>query len=324
MSKKLNNIIIFFAFLAFAAAIYIWYYPLNNGELSILSEQNDYQISAGEMTTLCEKDPCLVTLKTGFHSIIISKEGYFTETKNIQIKRGKGNSISIPLKKIPSLTVSALIPQTRENTPLKKIPDDLQGQSIKASVWNKEENKLAFIDNKDECLKIWGIEKDLKTITVLKNVEEDFSLYWAPDETMLVGNKGQEIYFIDIKQASRRKKILPSSIQNILWSPQSDYLLANEREGSLIKINKMDENVDSLGIKVDLKKAVWGKGDDLFFYEYDPEKDSTGVQWYSPVTKENEIILTQNNFKAEQIGADANLTIYLYDSNTETWYKLDY
>jgi len=323
MNQRTKNKVIFVIMLLIAAGIYIWYYPLDRGELSVSAGHNDYRLVVGEQNFPCPQDPCVISLKTGGYQLKIEKGGYFTQTLNFYVKRGKGNEVAVELKKIPTLTVSPIVPRSKKDVEIKKPPKELQNVPMSAFTWDPSGSRFAFVDQDDSKLKIWS-DGSSKIITTLKNIGEGFDLYWSPNQKYLLGNEVAEIYFINIDDASRKKKIFNFNPQNITWSLGSNTILVNNENNQLHKITFSDESIEHLGITLNLKQAIWANEETLIFFTYNEEENKTIIESYNPVEQGKKEIMTKFNFPITNIGMDANKTIYFYNSADETWYKLDY
>ena len=324
MSNRIKNIFIFIIMVLLIAGVYLWFYPLNKGEIIITTGISDYIVLEKEEPIICPQDPCTISLNAGSYKLKIQKENYQSKTINIDIKRGKTDEIFVELRKIPNLIISQIIPQDPESKIPKELPEQLRELPLLSPTWDQTEKKLVFLDLKDNKLKIWEENRDLKTITTLKYIEEGFKLNWSPDQTYILGSLGDEIYFIDTKKASRKKHVLDFSLQNTLWSLRSDYLLANDEKNELYKINFAQETVKPLEMNLDLKNAIWSGDDLLIFFSYDAEEGKTMIESYNFSTQEKEEIITKFNFSINKISSDANNVIYFYNPDMESWYYLNY
>ncbi len=323
MNTRLKNILIFIITILLAAGVYIWFYPLNKGVLSVTTGLDNYSIANSE-NVQCSQNPCEITLSGGPHNIKIQKDQYLTKTVNVYIKRGETSKISVELQKRPTLNVSSIIPPDKKSKNLQKFPEELKNLSILAPTWNKTGNKLAFLDLSDNRLKIWEEDKDLKLVTTLKNMQDGFELFWSPDQTYLLGNIREDIYFIDTKNASRKKHILEFSPRNIVWSLESNYLLANDNQNNLYKINFSEGLIEPLKIMLNLGNAAWNNVDTLIYFSYNQKENKTVIVSHNIATQEKKEIIEKYNFPVEKIGSDEDNAVYFYNSDLENWYKLDY
>lgn len=321
MTTRIKNVLVFSLTILAATAVYIWFYPMDKGILSITADSANYLIISEENTIQCPQNPCITSLKTGFHGIKIQKDKFYPENINVEIKRGETKKISVKFKKIPTLSLSPTAP--KDKTELKTLPEKLKNQSLLAPVWDESETMLAFIDQDDNRLKIWD-KTGTRAVTALRNIGNDFVLHWSPDQKYLFGTDRKDIYFIDIKKASRKKDILEFDPQNTIWSLKSDYLLVNDDKNILYKIDFSKMSTESLETTLDLGNAVWGKGESLIFFSYDKEENKTIIESYDLSAQKKQEILTKYNFPVGKISSDENKKVYLYNSNEKAWYGLDY
>jgi len=321
-SRPKNLLILCFTFLL-AAGIYIWFYPLNKGVLEVSANVTPYLITADNISASCALNPCIIKLKTGLHYVKIEKDGYFSDSFSIDIARGKTKNYSSELKKIPSLNVSTAIPSF-ETSPKKNLPHALENLAISAPTWDQNETNLAFIDKSEEKLKIWGQDENFEVVASLKNVSNDFNLYWSPDNKFLFGVENNNIFLIDVTKAARKKIILGFNPKNVTWLPNSKSLLINDDENSIYKIDPLNAKVTPLAVTFNLGNAVWDINNLLISYAYDSKDNKTTIESFDPETGDKKIIVTKYNFALNKILTDKNKKIYLYNPETESWYELDY
>lgn len=323
MSNRAKSILIFIVMVLLIGGVYFWFYPLNKGKMEIMTGHSDYSIDVRGESIECPQDPCIVTLETGDHILTIQKDTYYSETIIINIKRGETIKTSVELRKIPTLTVSQIIPKDSRKKSLKELPEELKNLSILAPTWDQTEKKLVFLNLNDNKLKIWEENKDLKVITTLKNIGEGFELYWSPNQIYLFGNIKEDIYFINTSKASRKKQVLDFTPQNIIWSLGSDYLLVNDEANNLYKIDFAQESLEPLPKILNLSNAVWESKDSLIFFSYNEDENKTTIENYNLLSQETEEIITKFNFPLSEIALDANNIIYFYNSDEKTWYYLE-
>ncbi|MBU1018139.1 PEGA domain-containing protein [Patescibacteria group bacterium] len=282
---------------------------------------NSYFVIEEDLQTFCEFDPCETVLKSGSHYLRIQKDGYITEGVNISVKRGRTQELAVTLKKIPTLEPSITVPQEKDEN--RELPEILQKKSLIAPTWDLPGKQLIFWDAEGEKLRLWD-ESGIKTVTALKNMEEGLKWYWSYDSSQLVGTLKTEIYFIDIKKASRKKIITSFLPLNMTWSPTGSYLLTNDIKGGLYKIDVADKTVEAIDQILDLKQAVWDDDDTLIYFTYDEEKGEFLIQSLTLSTLETKSIMRKTNFKIEKVLADQDGIVYVYNPAEERWYQLTY
>ncbi len=301
MSTRLKNIFIFLITILLAGGVYIWFYPMNKGSLSVTANQSQYSLLIDGESILCDLDPCKTVLKSGFHNITAQKSGYLPETINIQIKRGDIKNVSIDFKKTPVLNPSSVIPEEKQT--LKELP---------------------FLDSKDDKLKIRKEGGELKIITTLKNIRGQLNLYLSSGGEYLLGNVGYEFYFIDIKKTSRKKQVSDFVPKNITWSPGSKYLLMNNLTNELYMVNFATQLIEPIEVALDLNNAVWSDENNLIYFDYDEEGNQTTINHFDVLSAKKTQILTKNDFPIEKIVADEDNIVYFYNPDLASWHQLDF
>lgn len=321
MTTKIKNVLVFSFTILAAAAVYIWFYPLNKGALSITADLSSYLVFTEEETVQCSQNPCITTLNTGLHNIKVQKDKYYPENLSVEISRGKTKEITIKFKKIPTLNISTKIP--KDLSEKETLPESIKN-SVLVPEWDKTGKLLAYIDQNDERLKVWNEKTGSKTITSLKSIGSGFKLYWSPDNKYIFGNDGKDAYFIDVEDASRHKKILDFMPQNAIWSSTSDYLLVNDDSDGLYKLDFSGMATEYLDADIDLKDSIWINDKNLIYFSVNSSENGTTIANFNPSDKTTTQIATKYDFPVEKINSDENNVIYLYNSKEKTWYELDY
>jgi len=323
MTIRKKNILVFCFMLLLAVGIYVWSYPLNKGKLSVSANVTGYQIISDEIILECPQNPCILSLKTGVHSIDIQKSGYLSEVLNIQIKRGRTTDAPVGLIKIPTLNVSETAPEEKTK-PKKSISETLDGLSIISPSWNLDESSLAYIDINDEKLKIWKSDNDISVITPFKNISKDFELFWSPDNQYLLGKEGNNLYFINISKASRKKSVIAFAPKNIIWPKSSGLALFNDESNDVYQADFADETIKPLSITFDLGNTVLDKEDNLISYINDIEGNNATIESFNPALNVKKVIMTKYDFSIGKISADDEKKLFFYNTKDEKWYDLDY
>lgn len=320
---RFKNILVFCAMLFLAAAVYVWFYPLNKGALIISSEAVPYSVIGGDISYKCAENPCTISLKPGFYNLEIEKDKYLTVAVQVNIARGKTAEISADMRKNPTLSPGAAMP-TEENNEQKNPPAAVRALPYANASWSADGNMLAFIDKTDDKLKIFDENGNIKTVTPLKGMGPDFKLYWSSDNKYLFGAERNDIYFIDIQNAARKKMYIGFSPMNIKCFPANPYLLANDDENGLYKINIAGKTIEPIAATLLLANSAWEKDGRLIFFTYDSPAQKTSIKSFDINTGQEYEILAQNNFSASKIASDKDGNIYFYNSIDKTWYNLDY
>jgi hypothetical protein len=323
MKQQKKNKLIFGLLMAMAVGIYLWYYPLDRGSVSVSVGLPDYLLIGISQTVQCPTDPCLFSQKTGTIELKIQKDGYFPETAKVKIKRFRTETLAVQLKKVPTLKESLVAPAESPSMENRPLPDNLDPTSISAFVWDTKRERLAYLDKSDEKVKIWS-GGTAKVITPLKNIKEGFGLLWSPNATLLAGLMGDELYFIDTQKASRKKIMVGFEPQGTLWGLNGETLLVNESQDKVYKLDPQENKPIPISLKADLRNAAWDPNGKLIYFLVDEKANQTKVFVYDPVTDESTEIISKYNFPVSKITRDVNGTIYFYNTNLKNWSTLEY
>ncbi len=321
MSTKIKNTLVFSLSILLATGVYIWFYPMNKGTLNITTNVSEYIITTREKTIQCQKNPCLIPLKSGIHKLTLNKDDYFEQAQSTIIRRGKQEKLIITLKKIPSLKISTETPPNI-NKISQKLPNKLNNKQIQSPTWDQDEKQIAYIDRNDDKLKIWK-NNNSKIIASLKNISKNFKLYWSPNQMYLFGVDNNAIYFIDILKATRKKSILNLSPQNSKWSLDNNYLLLNNKNNKLYKINISGNEILSLEVEINLENSKWKEYNNLVYYANNIETNSSTIALFNTITQTNEMIMSKTEFSIDKISTNNDI-IYFHNPSLSTWYKLDF
>jgi len=320
MDYKKKNYLVLFTILVLSAIIYVWYYPLNKGTINISVNQPNYTISVGNKNTNCQQKECVIKLKSGARRIAINKEGYYSAGQNIYIKRFESKDVQISIKKIPKLEISKNIP---DNTELNS-PDELKEEQFDASAWSNNKQMFVFLDKKDFKLKIWNEGSAIKPITVLKEVNGSLELLISSDNKYILATSGKDIYFIDIEKGGRQKRSYEVDLNNIVWLPKDNILLANGVENNLYKIDFNNKSISPLNTKINLEQTLLDRENKVIYLMYENKDKTTHIKSFDINTNETETLYSESNFQINKTGTDKDKNLYFQQKNTETWYILDY
>ena len=323
MKQQKKNKAIFILLMAMAAGIYLWYYPLDRGTVSVSVGLSDYLLITQSQTIQCPTDPCALSQKTGTIELKIQKDGYFPETSKVKIRRFKTEALIVQLKKVPTLKESLVAPTESPSMENKPLSDGLDPTSISTFVWDSKGERLAYLDKTDEKVKIWS-DGTAKVITPLKNIKEGFKFLWSPSGTLLAGLVGNELYFIDTQKASRKKIMIGFEPQSTLWDLGGGALLINESQDKIYKLDPQSDKPTPLSLKADLRNAVWSTDGKLIYFLVDEKANQMKVLAYDPTANESTEIVSRYDFPVSKITRDVSGAIYFYNPNLKNWSVLEY
>lgn len=320
MEEGKKNIVVFIVLMAIAAGIYVWSYPLNKGSLKITSNLSNYLVFFESSSKECLENPCEITLKPGSHQIKVQQDGFFPETIQATIKRGKNKGINVDLKKTPKLIASEIIPKEKNEN--KALPKEINEQDTLTFSWNENAEQLAFIDQTDSKLKTWK-DNEIKITASLKGVSNKLKLNWSPDNQHIFGQEEEVAYFIDTEKASRKKRIFDFTPKNLMWTPETNNLLVNDIALNVYQISIEEEVEKEMNFKLNLKNSAWENKNRLIFYDYNKKENQTTVAAINIESLEKTEILTKFNFPIDQVVSEGG-KIFFHHEAQETWYELDY
>ena len=302
--------------------LFLWSYPLNKGEVYIQTGVIDYTIKILNQTYSCKHDPCVIKLKSGEYQITFNREGYGQISSEVQVKRWGTTAIKLePKKTVNAIATEKTIEESNPNPPL---PSQIKEENIIGSAWNKDKNMMVFLDKTDSRVKIVGIDGKIRAVTVLKGITPPLYFYWSEDEKNILGEKGNDLYFIDVQRGLRKKHTLGFEGKNATWDPKGDFILLNNKENQLYKIEKIRYNdVISLKNTIDLSKTVW-KDSNLAGYRIDDKKGKTTIFTYDLKEKKEEILMEKYNFPVGEIKiSESKEILYLYQTTEKKWYEIN-
>ena len=319
MNSKQKNTIIAITTLTLISLVYTWFYPLNKGILSVITEMDNYELQINNESIICEKDPCNIKLKSGSHAVHFTKEEHYSITKTIIINRNKITGLKLNPKKIIVFKKTNIIPESY-NKPLSK--PQINEDEIITSIWNKDKNKLLFLSKTGDYLQIYQKGEENKVITILKNLEKP-RLYWSDDEEKIIGIDEGGIYFIETLSGKRKKKEIDIEVTNIIWPEQSDYLVFNNKENDVFKIlwSNKDETIN-ITDNINLNQSIWINNDEILYFDINNEANKSTIFVYD---FENEIKteLISKNIIVDRVRYDHEKGLgYFYCPEEGSWYEI--
>ncbi|MFH1012860.1 MAG: WD40 repeat domain-containing protein [Candidatus Peregrinibacteria bacterium] len=319
MAQKTKNSIVFLISILLAIGVYVWFFPLNKGTLELKTGIENYRAFIEGQELPCHFDPCTTKLQSGLHRLLIQKAKYATMTQDIVIKRGEVNTIEVDLRRVYTLEPTDTVPHTKEK-PKRAIPITPINQVL-ASTWNADESRLIYLDSADERVKIWS-PTGTQLVTALTNIKPPLNFLWSTDQTTLVAHQGHNLYFINVAQGARKKQELNFIPRTIQLSPNGQWLVMSDENGSLYQIHTQDQKLTSTQISADLAYGAWIDEGTLLYFTANPETNRTDILTYTPENGRQVTLTVKFDFLATRMAYDAeNKTAYL-QKNDEKWYEL--
>ena len=323
MNPRTRNILIGITLLILVG-VAIWTYAFNDGNIEVNTGLNDYKIFVDEQVTLCNNDPCIIKTKSTIHQIRFEKESFNSITSTAYVKRGETTPIDLEPKKTIVLTPSDIVKDI-ERPKLPAPPNFDSKYSAIAYSWNEKRDKYLFLDKEDNRLKIIDKDGEITLITILKNIESPINFYWSSDEKRILINKDKDFYFIDVVLGSRKKYTMDFEPAYVSWSPKNDYVLLNDKDSSLYKINWNKQNyIEPLNTKLNLLLSAWVNDNQLLIYKANEKINKTNIFLYNPLTTSMEQLTQKFDFPVDDIYYDQEInTAFMHDSGENKWYKLE-
>ena len=323
MTNKTQNILIFLLMTVLIGLVIVWFYVLNEGKLIVNAGVDNYTINVNNQLTSCPKDPCEIELKVGSYQVKFIKEGYIEASSQTTIVRGKTSAVKFEAKKkMEIIPIEAPI-GAPIGAPMDP-PDDLNKDNIIGSIWNFKNDRFLFLDSSDSRLKIREPDGKITLITTLKNIFAPIDFYWSSDDKYILASNKSDIYFIEIELGSRKKQVLNFEPTQISWSPASDFVLFNDENRFLYKIDwENQENVQKSDVELDLGISAWIDDTTLLTYKTDTEKNQTEIWTYDPIDLTKESLAQKFDFPIDKITYDSSQnTAYLHHEREDTWYEM--
>lgn len=320
MTQKTKNSLVFLACALAAAGVYAWSFPFNRGTLELKMGGAGYRALVDGEEVPCPEDPCLARLKTGSYTLLVQKEKHITLSQPITIKRGKVTRVETELKRQYVLEETSVIPKPIK--PKRALPAALENRAI-GWEWNGDESRLVYLDSADERVKIRDLAGVEQPVTVLKNIEPPLNLYWSDDETLLLGNQGKDLYFIDVKTGARQKKTIAFEPRNLHWSPNTPSLFFNAEADELYRMDFKDKTPRAIGIALNLKNAAWMEDGALIYFVSEAGKNATDLKTYDPETGLQSDLTTKFDFLATRLVFDASGKTAYVQKEDGKWFALE-
>ncbi|MBT5016771.1 hypothetical protein HN748_03795 [Candidatus Peregrinibacteria bacterium] len=243
--------------------VVLWVFVIDKGTLTIAGDSDfSMEISGGKLKVpekkSCISDPCLVRLPSGSYEILLTKSGYFDETRSATVKRQGATTISIDFEYVPTLEFSG---EYDEFTDLLAAPDVNDNFSFAMDTTYKKQ-RLTYTDSETGEETVWAY---------FDNELSDPAVYVSPSmEYALVLDKGaeeQSLYLIDGVEFARSYLGSLSEIQELEWSLDDKWALirTENEEGVLWLVNTVEATFAELPLEFSLEKMVWGVENQLFF-----------------------------------------------------------
>ena len=95
---------IFFLFITLVLAVFIiaWVFFINQGSLAVNGDF-PFTVSVAGQSTLCSATPCNIKLTPQNYTVMISKDGFYSDTQKVQISRGAATAITPHFAFIPTI-----------------------------------------------------------------------------------------------------------------------------------------------------------------------------------------------------------------------------
>ncbi len=324
MTQYIRKILIVIVVLTLIVLVSIWVYAFDKGKIEVTTGLDNYKITIDEQIAFCNNDPCIIEAKSNIHNVRFEKESYNQITSTVYVKRGETTPVPLEPKKTITLQPSDVVKDIKR--PKLPAPPNFDSKySAIAYSWNENRDKYLFLDEEDDRLKIIDKEGEITLVTTLKNIESPIDFYWSSDEKRILVNKDNDFYFIDVQLGSRKKYVIDFDPEYVLWSPKNDYILLNDKEKSMYRIDWNKQNyIEPLNTKLDLSLSVWVNDDQLLIYIADEDVNKTNIFLFNPQTFTREQLTQKFDFPVDDIYYDSEInTGFLHDSGENQWYKLE-
>jgi WD40 repeat protein len=314
----------FLVTLLLAGLVYVWFYPLNKGQVSVNTGLTGYTVEVAELAgqkTLCPADPCLIPLHSDTYTMTISKDGYQKAETRVVVVRGNITRVDITLQKIFGITLAVIIPKYTGDVD-RPLPEGSMPENLLGHKWSPDGSKLIYLDKNDGRVKLWTPAESRK-VTSLQGINEDIRFIWSAGRQKVVAQSGTDLYWLDIESGSRKKQVLDFTPDYMTLSPNGATLLLSGPDGTLYTISAEIMQAAPFESKIDPKKTVW-IDDATLIYAVTPEGGSTEIGRACLDGRPQESLLSLSNFPIDLLYHGQDSLVYLHNSATNTWYQLEF
>lgn len=196
----------------------------------------------------------------------------------------------------------------------KEAKNDLGG------LWNETKTHYLHLDSQDEKLK-WRDEKGNEhTITTLKNLTPPLEFFWSPDEGRALIINHNDLYFIGVKEGSRKKVIADFEPTQVLWLTTKVWM--SDQTGTIFEANfDRPESLQKLSLKINLDQASFVDQNQVLSYRI---TESTTQIVLTNTTDMSETVLTEKpDFQIKNMSYSAEKkTAYFQEAGSGKWFEL--
>ncbi len=224
----------------FGVLFLIWAFLLNRATIKITAKAPYFITIKNLKTVPCSEDECKSIIAPGEYTIIIQKNGYKDEQRNIKLPLRGVDEEKISLNFIPVLTDGVKIEKSNSKpSPLSaqagKIFYDQTGQYA-AFLKRNEGNFLQtlYLQNLDQNNEVQAAVPVTSFIRDLNN----YVIRISPDRQKIIvidqQNDNSNLYLVDLKIKSRQNLLKYPVIRDAKWLPNNqDFLFQARAEKSL-------------------------------------------------------------------------------------------
>lgn len=119
ISQRKQALFFFFGTLLLSAGILVWHFRLNRGTLAV-SGETPFTVTIGKYKDfLCVESPCSFSIPPKRYFLHASKEAYFDESLQVEVKRFRSQEVKIPFRFRPKIETlgEASLPQKLAGIP---------------------------------------------------------------------------------------------------------------------------------------------------------------------------------------------------------------
>lgn len=235
--RKSSGVIILLGGIVIISVLFFLWGFINKGTIKIYG-QTPFEVEIyGVEKLTCNKNPCEISQKTGTQNLIISKEGYETFLKTVEVNLWQTSELEIEFNIVPHFSKTEKIPIPGKEYSYKIVKDD-----------GKQMYKLVKDDD------------NLNHAIVYFSKKINNPVILGSDKSVLLLD-GKTTYRIDLKNKTR-EIIENANLQNIekgKWSPDGNNFVFQTSDDEMLWLIDEQNNVKKLTLKKNITSFDWAE-----------------------------------------------------------------
>lgn len=259
--------------------MFFWGNVINRGTLKIIGDAPFNVEIIGLSKTDCSTSPCSIKTKSGYHDLLISKDGHQPIITSTTLKLWRTTDFQVQFQVVPHVAKIESIPDPDEKIDYELVMDSKtnmqklvrKGQTFSETNFPKPITKSLIIGGKNSALIIdlnsrenaaYIVNLNTKSRTLINEADlfqiQDGS--WSNDGSFLVFNKKDSsgLWLLNVATKSILPLTLATNLKQISWSYNNDLVFVTEQSYSsvnAVEINLLAEK-STVGLTFGLYKPT--------------------------------------------------------------------